>query len=103
MASELNGNHVLSKMFHRSVRYSFFGFFTVMLNTAVDGVIIGHFLGTAAMSAFGQIVPLYSFINVLVYDKNPAGNIGLRIISNIMSEMQYMCIMDCNILLIHIR
>ena len=42
MASELNGNHVLSKMFHRSVRYSFFGFFTVMLNTAVDGVIIGH-------------------------------------------------------------
>ena len=37
MASELNGNHVLSKMFHRSVRYSFFGFFTVMLNTAVDG------------------------------------------------------------------
>ena len=40
---------------------------------------------------------------VLVYDKNPAGNIGLRTISNIMSEMQYMCIMDCNILLIHIR
>ena len=40
---------------------------------------------------------------VLVYDKNSAGNIGLRTISNIMSEMQYMCIMDCNILLIHIR
>lgn len=66
MASELNGNHVLSKMFHRSVRYSFFGFFTVMLNTAVDGVIIGHFLGAAAMSAFGLIVPLYSFINIVV-------------------------------------
>ena len=57
MTSELNGNHVLSKMFHRSVRYSFFGFFTVMLNTAVDGVIIGHFLGAAAMSAFG-LIPL---------------------------------------------
>ena len=65
MASELNGNHVLSKMFHRSVRYSFFGFFTVTLNTAVDGLIIGHFLGVAAMAAFGLIVPLYSFINIV--------------------------------------
>lgn len=65
MASELNGDHVLSKMFHRSVRYSFFGFFTVMLNTTVDGLIIGHFLGSAAMSAFGLIVPVYSLINLV--------------------------------------
>jgi len=40
---------------------------------------------------------------VLDYDKNQDGNIGLRIISGITSEMQYMCILDCNILLIHIR
>ncbi len=71
MASELNGNHVLSKMFHRSVRYSFFGFFTVILNTAVDGVIIGHFLGAAAMSAFGLIVPLYSLEDI--YTSNSCG------------------------------
>ncbi len=65
MTSELNGNNVLSKMFRRSVIYSFFGFFTVMLNTTVDGLIIGHFLGLKAMSAFGLIVPLYSLINLV--------------------------------------
>ena len=40
---------------------------------------------------------------VLVKDRDPARNIGLRIVSNISSKMQYMCIVDCNILLIHIR
>ena len=61
----LSGENVLQKMFHRSVLYSFSGFFTVMLNTAVDGMIIGHFMGMKAMAAFGLIVPLYSLINLI--------------------------------------
>ena len=52
-------------MFHRSVRYGFAGFFTVMLNTTVDGMIIGRFLGLKAMAAFGLIIPLYSLINLI--------------------------------------
>ena len=65
MNPDLTGEKTLQKMFHRSVRYSFSGFFTVMLNTAVDGMIIGHFLGIKAMAAFGLIVPLYSLMNLI--------------------------------------
>ena len=64
MSPDQNGENVLKRMFRRSVLYSFSGFFTVMLNTAVDGMMIGHFLGLKAMAAFGIIVPLYSLMNL---------------------------------------
>ena len=63
--SEKNGEQVLERMYHRSVRANFSGAFTVMLNTAADGMIIGHFLGMRAAAAFGLIVPLYSLINLI--------------------------------------
>ena len=63
--SEKNGEQVLERMYHRSVRANFSGAFTVMLNTAADGMIISHFLGMRAAAAFGLIVPLYSLINLI--------------------------------------
>ena len=63
--SEINGEQVLRRMYHRSVRANFSGAFTIMLNTAADGMIISHFLGMRAAAAFGLIVPLYSLINLI--------------------------------------
>ena len=59
------GEQVLYKMYRRCVLYSFSGAFTVMLNSAVDGLIISRFLGKQAMVTFGLIVPVYSLINLI--------------------------------------
>lgn len=59
------GEQVLRKMYQRCVLYSFSGAFTVMLNSAVDGLIISRFLGKQAMVTFGLIVPVYSLINLI--------------------------------------
>ena len=53
---------------------------------------------------YGQHFDPENYIShVLVNDKDTARNMGLRILSGITSEMQYMCIVDCNVLLIRVR
>ena len=60
-----DGDAVLRRMYHRSVRLNLIGTLTVMINTVVDGMIIGHFLGGHAMAAFGLIIPLYSLLSLI--------------------------------------
>ena len=60
-----DGDAVLRRMYHRSVRLNLIGTLTVMINTVVDGMIIGHFLGGQAMAAFGLIIPLYSLLSLI--------------------------------------
>ena len=50
-------------MFHRCVFHNYLGAMTLMINTAADGLIISHFLGSQATAAFGLIFPVYSLIS----------------------------------------
>ncbi len=59
------GEIVLSRMYRRSFCLNFLGSVTVMINTVVDGMITGHYLGPGAVAAFGLIVPLYSLMNLI--------------------------------------
>lgn len=59
-----SGEKILRRMFHRSVGLNYLGAMTVMLNTAVDGMIISHFLGGKAAAAFGLVMPVYSLLNL---------------------------------------
>lgn len=58
-----DGESILRRMFHRCVFHNYLGAMTLMINTAADGLIISHFLGSQATAAFGLIFPVYSLIS----------------------------------------
>ena len=58
-----DGEIILRRMFHRCVFQNHLGAMMLMINTAADGMIISHFLGSQATAAFGLIFPVYSLIS----------------------------------------
>ena len=60
-----DGERILRQMFHKCVFQNYLGSMTLMINTAIDGMIISHFLGGQATVAFGLIFPIYSLLNFI--------------------------------------
>ena len=63
MNKKNDGEMILRQMFHKCVFNNYLGAMTLMINTAIDGMIISHFLGSQATVAFGLIFPIYSLLN----------------------------------------
>jgi hypothetical protein len=59
MSKKNDGETILRQMFHKCVFQNYLGAMTVMINTAIDGMIISHFLEGQATAAFGLIFPFF--------------------------------------------
>ena len=60
-----SGEVILRRMFHRCIFQNYLGAMTLMINTAADGMIISHFLGSQAVAAFGLVLPMYSLLSLV--------------------------------------